>query len=249
MNLDDPQDRDVAAGEYVLGTLDAAERAQFGSHLAADPALQAAVYAWQDRLLPLAGRIAPAEATGVPGWPAIEARLGVRADPATAAAPQVAAPHATAAANDPLWQRLRRWQIGGALALAASVVLATLLVLRAPPGADRERYLAVLQAPGDNAAGWLVEVTAGDRIRLVPIGRSAPVPAGRAMQFWTKAQGAAGPTSLGLVTPGQVTELPITRLPAVEAQQLFELTLEPEAGSPIGRPTGPILYVGRTVRL
>ena len=135
------------------------------------------------------------------------------------------------------------------MALAASVVLASLLVLRSPLPAERERYIAVLQAPGDNAAGWLVEVTAGDRLRLVPIGQTAPVPAGRALQFWTKAQSATAPTSLGLVQPGQVTVLPVARLPAVEAQQLFELTLEPAAGSPIGRPTGPILYVGRTVRL
>ena len=34
-----------------------------------------------------------------------------------------------------------------------------------------------------------------------------------------------------------------------EWRQLFEITLEPENGSPTGRPTGPILYVGRTVAL
>ena len=250
MNLDDPQDRDVAAGEYVLGTLAAGDLAAFTARLAADAALQAEVYAWQDRLLPLAGRLAPIEDARTGGWAAIEARLGMRPDVAAAASATMPASSRVApAANDPLWRRLRRWQIGGALALAASVVLATLLVLRPPAGNDRERYLAVLQAPGDNAAGWLVEVTAGDRVRLVPIGRTAPLPAGRALQFWTKAQGASGPTSLGLVQPGRVTELPIARLPAVEAQQLFELTLEPEAGSPTGRPTGPILYVGRTVRL
>ena len=249
MNLADPQDRSVAAGEYVLGTLDATERAQFERSLAGDAALQAEVYAWQDRLLPLAARIAPAEAEteaeAGDGWDAIAARLG----PAIAAPQLAAVAPPTPAANDPLWQRLRRWQIGSAVALAASLVLATLLVLRGGVPAAPERYLAVLQAPGDNAAGWLVEVTAGDRLRLVPIGPTAPVPAGRALQFWTKAQSAAAPTSLGLVQPGQVTVLPVARLPAVEAQQLFELTLEPAAGSPIGRPTGPILYVGRTVRL
>lgn len=245
MNLADPQDRSVAAGEYVLGTLDATERERFERSLAEDAALQAEVYAWQDRLLPLIGRVVPVEAMAGDGWDAIAARLG----PAAAAAlPATVAP-ATPAANDPLWQRLRRWQIGSAVAIAASLVLATLLVLRGVVPAAPERYLAVLQAPGDNAAGWLVEVTAGDRLRLVPIGTSAPVPAGRSLQFWTKAQGAAVPTSLGLVQPGQVTELPVARLPAVEAQQLFELTLEPAAGSPIGRPTGPILYVGRTLRL
>ena len=81
------------------------------------------------------------------------------------------------------------------------------------------------------------------------MGDVGSVPAGRAWQFWTKPEGAAGPTSLGLVRAGQTLEVPVQRLPAVGARQLFEITLEPEAGSPTGRPTGPILYVGSTVAL
>ena len=33
------------------------------------------------------------------------------------------------------------------------------------------------------------------------------------------------------------------------ANQLFEITLEPYNGSPTGKPTGPILYIGRSVKL
>jgi anti-sigma-K factor RskA len=234
VRLDDAEDRSAAAGEYVLGTLTAAERAAFEAALAGDAALRAAVYAWQDRLLPLRRQAEPAEpAAGL--WARIEARLP--------RAPQAEA------ANDPLWQRLRRWQLGSALATAAALLLATLLVLRVPtPPADGPRFLAVLQHPDTQAAGWIVEASARG-VRLVPVGASAAVPPGKALQFWTKAEGAAGPTSLGLVPAGQVTELPFAKLPTLEAQQLFELTLEPETGSPIGRPTGPILYVGRTVPL
>ena len=89
----------------------------------------------------------------------------------------------------------------------------------------------------------------GGTLKLVPVGAPSEVPAGRVWQFWTKPQGAAGPTSLGLVRAGMTLELPVSRLPAVGAQQLFEITLEPEGGSPIGRPTGPILYVGTSIRL
>ena len=247
MNLGDHDDRTVAAGEYVLGTLGADERREFERVLASDTTLQAEVYTWQDRLLPLAGRAASASAAAkVDDWAAIEARL----DQGTAADGVRAVPQAATqtSANDPLWQRLRRWQVTAAGAIAASLVLATVLLLRGP-GLQSDRYVAVLQAPGDSSVGWVVEITAGERVRLRPVGASAPLPPGRALQFWTKTVSAAGPTSLGLITPGQVTELPVSRLPALEAQQLFELTLEPETGSPIGRPTGPILYVGRTVRL
>ncbi|MDQ6620387.1 MAG: hypothetical protein M3Z31_11965 [Pseudomonadota bacterium] len=48
---------------------------------------------------------------------------------------------------------------------------------------------------------------------------------------------------------GYRAALPLSRLPGVGSQQLFEITLEPEGGSTTGRPTGPILYVGRTVAL
>jgi anti-sigma-K factor RskA len=208
VKLDNPEDRSVAAGEYVLGTLGDAERSDFEAALARDPASQAEVYAWQDRLLPLIDRIAPDVAPPA-DWARIEVRLAPRGAANLPAAPDAPA---RAAANESV-------------------------------------YLAVLQAPADNSTGWVVEVTAGQRVRLVPVADSAPVPPGRALQFWTKAEGAAGPTSLGLVAPGRVTELPASMLPALGVRQLFELTLEPEAGSPVGRPTGPILFVGRTVRL
>jgi len=43
--------------------------------------------------------------------------------------------------------------------------------------------------------------------------------------------------------------MPVSRLPAVQGRQLFEITLEPAGGSPYDRPSGPILYLGRTVPL
>jgi anti-sigma-K factor RskA len=253
---DDParaRERSADAAEFVLGTLDAQARADLEARLASDAELRAEIYAWQDRLLPLARRVAPFEPA--PGtWLAIEARIA-----AQSARAEVAPPSSTwhgEAANDALWRRLRRWQWTGGLAMAASFALSVVtaaLVLRTPEAtpavaSSAERYLAVLQAPDDKSTGWVVEVAA-DKVRLVPVGPTAAVPSGRALQFWTKPEGAAGPTSLGLVRASAVTELPISRLPAVAPQTLFELTLEPETGSPIGRPTGPILYVGRSVRL
>ena len=243
MTFDDPQERSATAGEYVLGTLSPADREAFEQALVGNAALQAEVYYWQDRLLPLANRVT-AEQPAAQLWSNIEARLGVAPMATTATLPS------TPAANDPMWQRLRRWRVVSGMAIAASVLLASLLVLRAPgpPATPADRYLALLQSP-DKSTGWVVEVTAGDKVRLVPVGTTTEVPPGKALQFWTKAEGASGPTSLGLIRPGQVTELPAARLPAVGERTLFELTLEPETGSPIDRPTGPVLFIGRTVRL
>lgn len=234
MNFDDPDERSAAAGEYVLGTLDKAASEQLEARLATDDALRLEVYRWQDRLLPLTGQIVSIEPR--PSlWEGIAARL-----------PGVAP--ARAAANDPLWRSLRRWRATAAFGLAASLALATLLTLRTP-SEPPERYLTLLQAPDSQRTGWIVEATAGERIRLVPVGAPEDVPPGKALQFWTKPQDAQAPTSLGLVRPGSSVDLPAARSPAIGAQQLFELTLEPAAGSPTGLPTGPILYVGRSVRL
>ena len=238
--LQDPQDRDAAAGEYVLGSLSAEDHSAFADALAHDAGLQAAVYRWQDRLLAFSGQAAAA---------APREQLWRRIDVAIDALP--AAPLAsvrTAPARVPWWQRLSLWQGVSGLALAASLVMAVLLVTRAPEP-EGARYLAVLQSPDKQATGWVVELQAGRTLRLVPVGDVGAVPAGRAWQFWTKPEGAAGPTSLGLVRAAQTVELPVSRLPGVGPQVLFEITLEPENGSPIGRPTGPILYVGRTVAL
>lgn len=235
IDLKNPEERDAAAGEYVLGTLDADDRRAVADALSSDRALKAAVFAWQDRLLALSARAAPATPS-----PTLWRRIEVALSSSPAAAARPAAPRA------PWWHGLRFWQGLAGAALAMSLFLAVLVLSPAP---SDERYVTLLQSPTDQSTGWVVEMNAGGTLKLVPVDAPSEVPAGRTWQFWTKPQGAAGPTSLGLVRAGQTLELPVAQLPAVGAQQLFEITLEPEGGSPIGRPTGPILYVGTSIRL
>jgi anti-sigma-K factor RskA len=240
INLQDPQERQAATGEYVLGTLSPQDQATFDDALAQNPALQAEVYAWQDRLLGLSQRVAPASPSAQL-WPRIDAALGAMA--------AAAMPRPSTAARLPWWQRLGLWQGLSGLAVAASLVMAVLLSQRSSMAPEGERYVAMLQSPSDQTTGWVVEIRTGGPVRLRPVSDTGVIPSGRSLQFWTKPKGAAGPTSLGLVKAGQPLELPVSRLPGVGAQQLFEITLEPEGGSTIGRPTGPILYVGRTMAL
>ena len=106
----------------------------------------------------------------------------------------------------------------------------------------------VLVAPNGTAPGWVVQTVGAGTLRLVPLGTTA-VPEQRSLQFWTKADDWRAPVSLGLVKPGQPLEVKIDRLPPMVPNQLFEITLEPYEGSPTGRPTGPILYIGRAVKI
>lgn len=255
MNTQDPNERTADAGEYVLGTLNAAERQAFEAAMARDEGLRREAYAWQDRLLGLTRMLLP-----VPMPPALWPRIAARLGAASGVSQVVAVPGASiahGAANDALWSSVRfwRWLSGGAV--AAAVVMSVLLMrtLVAPPAgveqaqAQAPRYLAMLQTPDKSSTGWIVETVGTDAIRLVQVGEGATIPEGKTMQFWTKPEGARGPTSLGLVKPGQEVVVPKGQLPGLAERTLFELTLEPAGGSPYDKPSGPILFVGKAVRL
>ena len=227
-------ERAATAAEYVVGTLSAAEHDEVVQALPRDAGLQQDVYFWQDKLLAMTRMLAPVEPSPAL-WSRIEHSLSLAKTGRSAAPAQ------------PWWEGLTFWRFGAAFASVLAVVLALQLRPVDAP-APATRYLAVLQSPDKQDAGWIVEAFVGGKLRLIPLGTTTVAPQ-KALQFWTKAQGARGPTSLGLVSPGRVTELPVARLPTLEAQQLFELTLEPEGGSPLDRPTGPVLFLGRTVRL
>lgn len=226
------------AGEYVLGTLDATQRRALQARLADEPALQAAVQAWEERMLPLADLVEPVTPSAQLWW-RIERSLDTQTPPV---------PRQTPAPWWRNWHSLSLWRGLAAGGFATAAVLASVLVTRemAPP--PTTRFMVVLVAPDDKAPGWVVQAGSSSRIELIPLG-SVEVPADKALQFWTKADGWSGPVSLGLVTPGHRLEVPADKLPAVQPNQLFELTLEPRTGSPTGKPTGPIRFIGRAVQV
>ncbi|MEJ5124439.1 anti-sigma factor [Comamonas sp. MYb21] len=236
---DSPDDLQTLAGQYVLGTQSAAQRRAIEERLPHDPELRAAVDAWEQRLQPLTTLAPPQEpSTGL--WPRITASLWPAAEPQRAAA---AVPRRWWH-----WDSLALWRGLAGSGFAAAAVLAGVLVLSPAPVPGPARYFVVLAAPQSQAPGWLVQAQASDRLRLVPLGTDV-VPAEKSLQFWTKADGWSAPVSLGLVKPGEAIEVPVDKLPPLQPNQLFELTLEPAGGSPIGKPTGPIQFIGRAVQI
>ena len=102
--------------------------------------------------------------------------------------------------------------------------------------------MTVLLSSRDQPA-WLVEAERDGAIRLASL-NAQPVPSDRVLQLWALPQGATAPTSLGLIPPeGRITVTPAQIRP--EPGMLIEISLEPPGGSPIGRPTGPVLFIGR----
>jgi len=242
----------LLAGEYVLGTLSAAQRRAVEQRLTHDTALSQAVAQWEERLLPLQALNAP-HAPHRQVWQRIEATLGLQEAPA-AAAPAVARPRPKAVSpRGAWWDSLRLWRGLSAGGFAAAAVLAAVLVTRPVPDAAEPKFLVVLVAPQDKAPGWVVQASTREthrpqQVTLIPLA-AAVVPQDKSLQFWTKADGWSAPVSLGLVQPGQRLQIPLESLPPLQPNQLFELTLEPPTGSPIGKPTGPIQFIGRAVKV
>ncbi|RVT91896.1 RNA polymerase subunit sigma-70 [Rhodovarius crocodyli] len=211
-----PEERDALAAEYVLGTLEAREAEALRDAMATDAALAEAVSAWERRLAPLSALAQP-EAPPPGLWARIEQSL----NPA------------------PMRRQWRfPWPVLGLGASAVAAGLAAFIVLRAPPP---PAMMTVLLTSREQPA-WLVEAR-GDTIHLAALNRQQVEP-GRVAQLWALPQGATAPTSLGLVPEGgrfSVTPASIRPSPGM----LIEITLEPPGGSPTGRPTGPILFIGR----
>ncbi|MGP9819375.1 anti-sigma factor [Salinarimonas sp. NSM] len=240
-------DDDALAGEYALGTLRGAERAAFEARLAREPALAAAVAAWQERLAPLSDAV-PAVAPPPGLFARIEARLD-EGRPATrpASSPSPAAELVSLDEVRRLRRALGRWRVAagslGALAaaLVALAILAPGTFAPLPPDEPAaERYVAVVDRGGELPALIVqVDVESGlVRVRAP----AAEAPPEQALELWLVAEGDA-PRSLGIVEDSSDIRLE----PAVARTTpgaTLAVSVEPLGGSPTGAPTGPVVYTG-----
>ncbi|MDZ5449389.1 anti-sigma factor [Labrys sp. ZIDIC5] len=226
-------DLDLLAGEYVLGTLDAAERAAVAARRRREPDLDAAITAWERRLAPLTEAITPVEAPATT-FPGILARLDAGADPLITT----------------LERRLRRWRLAtlGIGALAAALALFAITPrLRTPeqPGS----FVAVLQKDAASPA-FIVSVNVEARSLTIRPVAARPQP-NKSYELWLVNDKLPGPRSLGVIGDRLFT-VEKARLSNVSEQvvqqAVLAVTLEPEGGSPSGQPTGPILYSGALVQ-
>lgn len=237
---------DALAADYVLGTLSASARKNVEARLDDEPALRAAIAAWEERLLPLASIPEPVEPSSSL-WQRIEQSVAALMPTTTAAKPAMA--RDTRRSWQDFWNSLNFWRYAAVGGYALAAVLAAVGLQRTAPVSGGPQYLVVLVAPQDKTPGWVVQASAANEaLSLVPLGTTS-VPPDKSLQFWTKGEQWGGPMSLGLVAPGQTLKVPLDRLPPLENNQLFELTLEPAQGSPLNRPTGPILFIGRAVKV
>lgn len=232
------EERDILAGEYVLGLLEGADADAATKRLEADAKFAASVERWR-RHFALIDQTAPEATPSRNLWPLIEAQIDNRR-------PTRSMPAARRASLVPTWwNSLPLWRSTGLAAGLLSLVLAVGLAIALHHARRQPELMAILLTDANEVAA-VVQTFADGRAELMPL-QHVQVPAGRALQIWTLWDKAVGPLSVGLIDQARSAELDLSRLP-LGSGQLFEITVEPAGGSPSGRPTGPIVAKGTTAR-
>ena len=219
----DPQERDVLAGEYVLGVLDVEQAREIERALAIDGELRAAVTFWEKKLHPLSS-LARAGNPPTEIWEAVEARIS----PSTSARARrsVASP----------W----RWSTGAFAAIAAALLLYVVVVPRGPVQ-SASPLVAVLQSSKTQTAGW-VAILGPSGLRLAELTREKP-PAAHAYELWGIAAHATRPVPLGVIPANG--QMQLAALPkSLSTGATLAISIEPPGGSPTGLPTGPVVFAG-----
>ncbi len=224
------EDIDATAGEYVLGTLDAGERATIAARRRREPALDAAIQAWERRLGPLADGVAPV-APPHELFARIEQRLAT-AEQGTSGADVIR-----------LERRVKTWR---GVAIAASSLAACLVLgigVREATRPAPTSYVGVF-VQDDVLPSFMLSVDFGTRTLTVKPVSAKPLPE-RSYQLWIVHEKLGGvPQSLGLIEidSSGVSRREVSFDRALLTTATFGVSVEPIGGSPTGRPTGPALH-------
>ena len=235
--MSDPDDIDMIAAEYALGTLDRAEREAAALRRTQDAALERAIQRWETLLAPL-NEAAPPMTPSADLLDRILARLQLTDSASRTRAAEVVV----------LQTRLRRWRTGafalGALAACLVVAIGARESMRLT---EPRNFVAVMQKDSVSPA-FIVSVDLDTRaltIRAV----AADAQPGKSYELWLVNETLGAPRSLGLLRAEGLTIGPrlANYAPAIIENATYAVSLEPERGSPTGAPTGPVLFSGKLV--
>ncbi len=214
-------ERNVLAGEYVLGLLEGEALKAAEAQIRTDANFAALVQNWENRLMPLV-EIVPDLVPSSLVWN----RIAVATRPPAVRAPGL----------------VQRWLAGfskrfyaAVAALGVAFALMTLsFFMHTPP--EAERQIAVL----NNRDGGTF-VVAETKTTLVITPHNVTLPAGRVAELWLVVPNHA-PQAVGLFQSGGSLNMAIPKS-SVSGQSLA-VSLEPPGGAPGSTPSGPIIAEG-----
>jgi anti-sigma-K factor RskA len=222
----------LAAAEYVLGVMSAAERRATQQRLAHDQAFANEVAFWEERLGGLADAVAP---IAPPDRTWAKIARAVRAGAPTTP-------------PESLWRSLVFWRsfaIGSAALAAASIGALTFIAISP---VTRPPMLATLGAASGQPTFVAAVNAEGTSLMIVPAVLLTSDP--RAMELWLIPAGDK-PHSLGLIDPGRPVRMEVPRdlVARITADTALAVSMEPPGGSPTGQPTGPVIASGKLISL
>ncbi|WEK43429.1 MAG: anti-sigma factor [Candidatus Sphingomonas colombiensis] len=207
---------DMTAAELALGLLDGEERAAALRRVLADPAFAREVEDWRHRLAGLFDDYAEVEAPE-----SVAKRLAV-----------------------PVRQRRGAWPIITMLtALAAAVALFFVVKPEPSPVLPHQVMVASLLLNDKTAAlPAVVDLTASE----IRIGGAALAPGGKSAQLWMIG-GDGVPRPMGLLATAGPTRIALSgdARAGLAAGVTLAVSIEPDGGSPTGKPTGPVVASGK----
>lgn len=218
-------DPDMTAAELALGLLDGAERAAALRRVLADPDFAREVEEWRERL---AGLFDDYPEVAAPDVETVVARLDRPAAPSRGG-----------------------WR-AAALAAGVAAVLAIWLVARPQPqpapqpqraeAPHRLMIASLTLSDKSRSLPALVDATSGE----ISTGDSPSIADGKSAELWLI--GADGvPKAIGLLAAEGASRVsvPVTLRDGLAQGATLAISIEPEGGSPTGKPTGPVVASGQ----
>ena len=239
INMTELDDINGLAAEYVLGTLDSAERTEVAARRLREPALEAAIVEWEGVLAPL-NELFAGVAPPIGLYEQIVVRLGGLGSSRVAGR--------MGADVIDLTRRMKRWRASAMAATAIAAALATAIsVDKFAPRPPAKNLVAVLQKDAASPA-FLVTVNVDDKLMTVrPV--AAKHEAGKSYELWIIQDSLGAPKSLGVIDesgPMMRPTLASYKSNVIETATLA-VSLEPEGGSKTGAPSGPVLFAGKMI--
>lgn len=235
--MNELDDIDGQAAEYVLGTLSREDRMAVAERRAADAALDRAIIAWERRLAPLVETV-----TSVAPSPhlynKIRAQIGL-------------AQHVVSlkSREQMLARRASRWRnaFAGVTALAACAI-GVLGYREYQHQQAPTQYVAVLHTGNDMPAFLMTVDTKTHNCVITAV--NAPQQPDKTYEVWMVHDKLPKPKSLGVMNEGEMNVMPMQPGPDTDMfmNASFAVSLEPMGGSPTGAPTGPVLFTGKLVQ-
>ena len=259
------EDHIALAAEYVLGTLDGDERVRVETMMTVDQDFKALVESWERRLGELNAMVASIEPPE-DVWGKIRSAVTAIAPAASLRMPEISAPPvlpigpaepvgAGSAEIVALSSRVRRLR---GLAQAATALAACLLVvvgiqayrMNSPSRtAAQGPLVAVLQRDG-GAPAFVMTVDVASKTFTVRRAGAEPE-GGKSYELWMVSDKFSQPRSLGVIGQNDFTTRAV--LAAYDSATIdnatYAITLEPQGGSPTGRPTAPPLFAGKLIEI